>query len=611
MFGFVRVTAAVPKTAVSNIEANTEEIISFMEKAKTKGADVIVFPELCITGKHCGDLFFNSLLTDRSAEALERICKASEGITAVVGLPVRVKEKLFNCAALICNGRIAGIEPKRERSRQFFDSSENSLLEINGNTVPFGRYVYEYGSKGASLAICFDSELSGDKFGYADIIVCPASQCELAYSGDVLNTRLNLFSETNGVSLVYSSGGITESTNEKVYAGRSCVFENGRLLARGELFSKNGSLCIADVDTELLRSAKRQRSAKPEYPKVETVNLDFEPPFKSKLIRKISRNPFLPENSRDADLYFRDILNIQMAGLYKKLVHTGIKKSVLAISGGLDSTLALVSVVATYDYAGWPRENIIGISMPGFGTSGRTYANSLKLMRELGITARVISIKDACSVHFKDIGMPEGHRGVTFENVQARERTQVLMDVAGLENGLAVGTGDLSEAALGFCTYNGDQMSMYCVNGGIPKTMIPVLLRHAAENAFEEAGSILFDIIDTPISPELLPPNGIDEITQKTESILGPYELHDFFMYYALKYGFSPQKIAFIAKHAFAGVYEDNTIEATLNLFFRRFVNNQFKRRAAPEAPRVFDVSLSPVGGFEMSCDTDARLWTI
>lgn len=636
-YGFVTVAAAVPVVKVADVDYNVHQIESLIAQAEGRGIEVMVFPELCVTGYSCQDLFRQQFLTDQAEEGLMRLLDFTRklDIISIIGLPVVINGLLYNCAAVIQGGSLLGIVPKTYLpnygefyEKRWFASAQDlnpTDLYLAGTSIHVSGepqvFVTSDGMK-FGVEICEDVwaptppsnrlALAG-----ADIILNLSASDELAGKHAYLKALLAQQSARTISGYVYAGCGFGESTQDVVYGGNALLFENGRLLAEGTRFSFQPQIQACQVDVERLRVERRQNTtfinaqrdisartvpAKPVAPR------DFE------LRREIDPYPFIPRQE-DMQASCDDILNIQVAGLSKRLYHINTKKAVIGISGGLDSTLALLVAVKTFDKLGLDRKGIIGITMPGFGTTERTRGNALELMQALGVTIREISIAKAVMQHFEDIGHDMAVHDVTYENSQARERTQILMDVANKENGIVIGTGDLSELALGWATYNGDHMSMYGVNAGVPKTLIRHLVRYVAN---ELAIDALQDILDTPISPELIPADENGGMTQMTEDLVGPYELHDFFLYYFLRYGFSPKKIFLLAQRAFCSqssvegrgaLYTEDIVKKWLTTFCRRFFTQQFKRSCLPDGPKVGAVSLSPRGDWRMPSDTSCALW--
>ena len=636
-YGFVKVAAAVPAVKVADVEYNVQQIESLIAQAEGRGVEVIVFPELCITGYSCQDLFKEQLLLDRAESAILTLLDFTRklDIISIVGLPVVINGLLYNCAAVIQSGSLLGIVPKTylPNYAEFYEKRWfASAQDLNPSEFYFA---------GGQVSVSSEPKLfvtsDGVKFGIeicedvwapippsnnlavagADIIFNLSASNEVLGKHAYLKSLLAQQSARTICGYVYASCGFGESTQDVVYGGNALIFENGHLLVEGSRFSFQPQIQSCQIDVEKLRVERRsnttfinaQRRAraseigcKPVAPR------DFE------LQREINPHPFIPK-AENMQATCEEILNIQVAGLAKRLYHINATKAVIGISGGLDSTLALLVTVKAFDKIGLDRKGIIGITMPGFGTTDRTHNNAVKLMQTLGVTIREISIAKAVTQHFEDIGHDMKVHDITYENSQARERTQILMDVANKENAIVIGTGDLSELALGWATYNGDHMSMYGVNAGVPKTLIRYLVSFIAG---EMATDVLLDIVDTPISPELIPADEHGNIKQKTEDLVGPYELHDFFLYYFLRFGFSPRKIFLMAKRAFCTaspvegreeIYTEDVVKKWLTVFCRRFFTQQFKRSCLPDGPKVGSVSLSPRGDWRMPSDASYALW--
>ena len=633
MYGFVRCASAVPKLRVADCKYNTGEIIKLISAAAQKDVELLVFPELCITGYTCSDLFFQSSLLTAAEESLSAIAEASRGknIVAVVGLPINIGNSLYNCSVAIYDGDILGAVPKtyipnygEYYEKRWFKSGKGLKggIALCGQSVPIGTNLL-FAAEGIEN-FTFGIEICEDLWA----AIPPSSRLALAGAAIIVNTsasnelatkneyRTSLVANQSARCIcgyVYSSAGIGESTQDMVFSGHSLICENGSLLIEGDRFSLDSSLIMADIYTDLLVNDRRKNTSFSEGSSFdpEIISFGMYERNKDDLERFIRPQPFVPGDDRELNSRCSDIFNIQAAGLVKRISHTKAKSLVIGISGGLDSTLALLVAVKACDYLDMGRKSVIGVTMPGFGTTDRTYNNAISLMGALGVTIREIPIAKATTQHFSDIGHDPDVHDVTYENSQARERTQILMDLANKENGLVVGTGDLSELALGWATYNGDHMPMYGVNSGVPKTLVRMLIKWTVRFGSLDSitTKILKDILDTPVSPELLPPDENDNINQKTEDIVGPYELHDFFLYYVVRCGFTPAKIYFLAKNAFSGVYDETTILKWLKNFYRRFFAQQFKRSCLPDGPKVGTISLSPRGDWRMPSDASARLW--
>ncbi len=627
-FGFIKVAAAIPSVRVADCDYNSEQIIGLMARAAEQGVRVVVFPELSITSCTCGDLIAQPLLLGEARKALKRIVVASHdyNLVTIVGLPVAVGEKIYNCAAVVAQGEVKGFIPKRTLSamEERWFTSGAGLEEIPledyaqaGQQVWIGcNQLFEVCgvSFGVEIGDVVHSSISPSTYQAnqgAKIIFNLAAQVELSGLRRRLEEAVLSLSSRLNAAYVVSSAGFGESTTDVVYAGNALIAECGELLAESERFSIHEQLIVADVDSELILNERRSQRDSVIYDKsmiVNHINLDEQPDDKP-LCRKIEPLPFLNQGV-DKYAYCEEIFSIQVLGLMKRLQHTSCRSAVIGISGGLDSTLALLVTVKAFDRLGLDRKGIVGVTMPGFGTTDRTYNNAVTLIKELGITFREISIAAACRQHFADIGLQSEDRSVAFENAQARERTQILMDVANMTSGMVIGTGDLSELALGWATYNGDQMSMYGVNCNIAKTLVRHLVMWVADNEPNKLVSeALKDVVATPVSPELLPAEESGEIAQKTEDLVGPYELHDFFLYNFLKNKFSPSKILFLAERAFEGKYDRTVILKWLKTFFRRFFTQQFKRSASPDGVKVCEVGLSPRGDWNMPSDACVNAW--
>lgn len=636
--GFVKVAAAVPAVKVADCEYNTLQIENIIAQAEGKGVEIIVFPELCITGYSCQDLFRQSLLLEQVEASMLMLLDFTRNldIISIVGLPVVVGDMLLNCAAVIQKGDLLGLIPKTYlpnysefyEKRWFASSQDLQPTEIRfaGNKIlvtPQPTLFKTCDGVLFGIEICEDVWAPAPPsnrlaLAGADMTFNLSASDELIGKHKYLKSLLSQQSARTISGYIYSGCGFGESSQDVVYAGNAFIYENGQLLAEGERFSFKPQVIISQIDIEKLRSerrnnstyvnAQREHDARIVNAHTTVAQRDFE------LIRDVDPHPFIPRQE-DMGTSCNEIFSIQVAGLAKRLVHTNCKTVVLGISGGLDSTLALLVCVKTFDKLGWSRKGIVGVTMPGFGTTDRTHNNAVTLMESLGVTIREVSISAAVEQHFKDIGHDMSVHDVTYENSQARERTQILMDLGNQLGGLVIGTGDLSELALGWATYNGDHMSMYGVNAGIPKTLIRHLVQYVAESVDDTSRETLLDIIDTPVSPELIPADEDGNIRQKTEELVGPYELHDFFLYYVLRFGFRPLKIFMLASKAFNGnnngttFYDDATIKKWLTIFLRRFFSQQFKRSCLPDGPKVGSVSLSPRGDWRMPSDASSTLW--
>ena len=633
--GFLRVAAVVPQVNVADCEQNVRNIIEESRKACDAGAKIAVFPELCVTAYTCADLFEQSLLLDGAVKGLVAIKEATKSLdcVVVVGAPLRIDSMLFNCAVVVANGRFLGVVPKTylPNYKEFYekrwfasaDACDKMSVNIDGEEVPFGmNLMFVQDDVKIAIELCEDLWTTIPPSSYAALNGANVI-LNLSASNESLGKHNYLMNLLKGQSArclcgyVYSSAGFGESTTDLVFAGNAVVAENGAILKESERFSLTGGVAIADIDIERLNNERRLTTSFADCAKLNAIDYCEIPiegvSLKSDncdiLNRHIQKHPFVPSDDCMLNERCEEIVNIQVEGLIRRLTFTGIKTVVVGISGGLDSTLALLVCHRAFGKLGYDNKGIVGITMPGFGTTDRTYTNALNLMSELGITQKEISIKNAVLQHFEDIGHDVNVRDVTYENGQARERTQILMDYANRCGGLVIGTGDLSELALGWATYNGDHMSMYGVNAGVPKTLVRYLVRWFAMNYEGKKKDILLDIIDTPISPELVPADENGNIKQKTEDLVGPYELHDFFLYHILRFGFSPRKVYCLAKNAFAGEYSDEVIKKWLRTFYRRFFQQQFKRSCLPDGPKVGSVSLSPRGDWRMPSDACAKMW--
>lgn len=636
--GFIKVAAAIPSVKVADCAYNAQQIESIIAQAEGRGVEVIVFPELSITGYSCQDLFRQTLLLEQAESSVLMMLDFTRklDIICIVGLPVVVGDLLLNCAAVIQKGDLLGLVPKTYlpnysefyEKRWFASSQDLQPTEIRfaGNKImvtPQPTLFRTCDGVMFGVEICEDlwapaPPSNNLALAGADMIFNLSASDELIGKHDYLKMLIAQQSARTISGYVYSGCGFGESTQDVVYGGNALVYENGTRLAKSRRFSFEPQMVISQIDVEKLRNERRtnstyvnaQRNHEARIINAHTVGeRDFE------LIREVEPHPFIPKDE-DMSASCDEILSIQVAGLAKRLMHTGSKSVVLGISGGLDSTLALLVCVRTFDKLGLPRKGIVGVTMPGFGTTGRTYSNAMNLMDNLGVTVREISIADAVRQHFKDIGHDVDVHDVTYENSQARERTQILMDLSNKLGAPVIGTGDLSELALGWATYNGDHMSMYGVNAGIPKTLIKYLVNFvAATTENSRVRDILLDVMDTPISPELIPADERGDISQKTEDLVGPYELHDFFLYHILRFGFRPSKIFMLARRAFDGsnkaaqAYDNETIKKWLTIFLRRFFSQQFKRSCLPDGPKVGSVSLSPRGDWRMPSDAAVTAW--
>ena len=632
MLDFIRIACAVPDVKVGDVKKNVESICRYIEEADEKQVDVLVFPELAVTGYTCGDLFYQDTLLKGAEMGLTQIlsCAAKHpAVTMFVGLPVRSGFKLLNCAAAISGGELLGLVSKTwlpdyegsSESRWFATGGEDQLVKIAGQTVPVsGNLLFRVGETTVAAEICEDMyapvapsvlhALNG-----AEVIMNLAASAEISGKRIRRRDKIRAMSDTCKCVYAYCSAGYTESTTDLIYSGHSVIAENGVVLKENENYVDSGYMMVQDCDLGRVRAERRKnttfcRNADLFGGGAVEVESAVSQQRSDGALYPVAKLPFIP-STKDARLrHCMEIFQLQVTGLKQRLAAIGNANAVIGISGGLDSTLALLVAVEAMRQAGRPTTDVYGVTMPCFGTSDRTYNNSWELMRTLGISSKEIVIKDAVSQHFKDIGHDEHVHNATFENAQARERTQILMDYASVVGGIVVGTGDLSELALGWCTYNGDHMSMYGVNGTLPKTLMRWMIDAISETeSFAASRAVLKDVLDTPISPELLPPDAEGKISQQTEDLVGPYALHDFFIYHALKYGFAPEKIYVMACRAFANDFDKDTVKKWLKSFYRRFFTQQFKRSCMPDGAKAGPLGLGPRGDWNMPSDAVARLW--
>jgi NAD+ synthase (glutamine-hydrolysing) len=631
--GYLRVASAIPNVKIADSIANAHYILKSAEDAYVEGASIVLFPELSLTSYTCADLFHQQKLRSESIDALRIIAGSdiAKKITIIVGLPLSYSGVLYNCAAVVDNGKIAGIVPKsylpnygEYYEKRWFSSGASLIgkqIHIDDEEIPFGvDLLFKKDEATIGLEIC------------EDLWVPVPPSCRAALNGANMIFNLSATNEVVGknayllelirqqsarlrAAYIYSSAGFGESSTDLVFSGNAIIAENGKIICKSQRFAKSSQVIVADIDTQLLERERTVASSFADCAFRDTFNYrevrlkssaydDNSGNPNKNLLRHIDRFPFVPQNEGLRDERCSEIINIQVEGLRRRLSVFGDAKAVIGISGGLDSTLALLVTVEAFDRLGLPRKNVYGITMPGFGTTSRTKNNADYMMESLGVTALEITIADAARNHLRDIDHPESIHDATYENSQARERTQVLMDYANKVGGIVVGTGDLSELALGWCTYNGDHMSMYGVNVSIPKTLVRHLVKWFADKTDDKMLSkTLIDVLDTPVSPELIPAEESDVIGQKTEDIVGPYELHDFFLYHILRHGFSAEKIYRLAVTAFADTYTPETIKKWLSTFLRRFYNQQFKRSCMPDGPKVGSVCLSPRGDWRMPSD--------
>lgn len=638
MFGYVKVAAAVPSVKVADCIYNKEQVLGKINEAYTKGTQILCLPELCLTGYTCGDLFYQSSLLEGAKVALRDILEetASMELMIAIGMPLIIEDELYNCAVVMLSGKILGVVPKSfipnynefYEKRWFALGTECVAREMNllGKKVPVGvDLIFNMGELKVGIELCEDvwTPIPPSSFlalAGANVILNLSASNEIIAKRDYRKELISQQSARLMCAYVYVSAGGEESTTDLVFSGHSLIAENGSLKAENKKLIDSNYVITADIDLERLQKDRmkyksfgdsRKRYSQP-VRMIEANAVKWRGPLEARIARK----PFVPHELETRDKRCEDIFMLQVAALKKRLIHTQSKHAIIGISGGLDSTLALLVTVQAFDDLGWDRKGVIGVTMPGFGTTDRTYENALELMRELGITLREIPIADACRQHFKDINHDENIHDITYENTQARERTKILMNIANQGGGMVIGTGDLSELALGWCTYNGDHMSMYAVNTSIPKTLVRSLVRTISKRQSETVRKTLIDVLNTPVSPELLPLGKNGEMLQKTEDTVGPYELHDFFLYYMLRFGFSPSKIYELAKIAFSveeetgdEIYSHETILKWLKTFYRRFFMQQFKRSCLPDGPKIGSICLSPRGDWRMPSDASSNLW--
>lgn len=627
--GFIKVAAATPNVKVADVDHNLKEICRLIDETVANGAKIIVFPELCVTGYTCEDLFSQNILLKKSKEALKELISYTAGKDALifVGLPYVVRGKLYNVAAAVNKGRLLGLVSKTflPNYNEFYEMryfepgpKQADWIGYEDDEVPFGPQILfeceEMPDLVVSAEICEDlwapmpPSIGAALSGATLIVNCSAS--DETVGKDKYRKDLILGQSARLISgYVYASAGEGESTTDLVFGGHNIIAENGLILEEATRFMND--TIYTEIDIERLVSERRRNTTfqmSDQYD--ELIHVPFSLKVEeTKLTRTFNPLPFVPSNMAQRQSICEEILTIQAMGLKKRLAHANCKSAVVGISGGLDSTLALLITAKAFDLLGIERKNIESVTMPCFGTTDRTYQNACLMTQKLGATLREVNIKEAVRVHFRDIGHSEEQHDVTFENAQARERTQVLMDIANQTGGMVIGTGDMSELALGWATYNGDHMSMYGVNASVPKTLVRHLVRFYADTCQdEELKAVLLDVLDTPVSPELLPPKD-GEIAQKTEDLVGPYELHDFYLYYVLRFGYAPSKIYRLAKGAFEGMYDEETILKWLNTFYKRFFSQQFKRSCLPDGPKVGTVALSPRGDLRMPSDACATIW--
>lgn len=632
-YGFVKVAAAIPKVKVADCKFNASQVEKEIIIAEGKGVEIIAFPELCLTGYTCGDLFAHRLLLTNAEMGLMQILNNTRqlNIISILGMPVAINGSLLNTAVVIQKGKVLGVVPKTYlpnykefyEKRWFTSAAEmkDQTIRLCGQTVPMGsNLIFETMNASFGIEICEDlwapiPPSSTLALQGAEIIFNLSADNEGVGKHAYLRSLIAQQSARCIAGYVFSSCGFGESTTDVVFAGNGLIYENGTLLAASKRFSFEEQVTISEIDVEHLRTERRVNTtfascrARMALETPQRISTEYVNQPELQLTRTFDPHPFVPQGP-ELDERCEEIFSIQVSGLAQRITHTHAKSVVVGISGGLDSTLALLVCVQTFDKLGLSRKGIIGVTMPGFGTTNRTHNNAVDLMESLGTTIREVDIKAACLQHFKDIGHNPDVHDVTYENSQARERTQILMDIANQTGGLVIGTGDLSELALGWATYNGDHMSMYGVNASVPKTLVKHLVKWVADHSVDSSSrATLLDIVDTPISPELIPAAADGTIQQITEDLVGPYELHDFFLYYFLRSGFEPSKIYFLAVRTFKGIYDEATIKKWLGTFCRRFFNQQFKRSCLPDGPKVGSVSLSPRGDWRMPSDASAEAW--
>lgn len=628
--GFIKVAAATPKIKVADPAYNTEEILKIIDETEKNGASILVFSELTISGYTCGDLFLQQPLLTECKNQLLRIVKATENksMLVVVGCPIVIKQKLYNCAVVISDGSILGIVPKTHLPNysEFYELRHFTSGEGLEEDLWFGEefgYVNvavnqlfkckEIPELVVACEICEDLWVPLPPSTYhamtgATVICNPSASVETTTKESYRRSLVSNQSARLLAAYIYADAGEGESTQDVVYSGHHLICENGSVLAEAKRFTNE--IIYADIDVQKLAAERRKMTSFPGGQTDDYFEQEFSLEVKeNKITRTFPKAPFVPDNQDERDKRCDEILSLQSMGLKKRLEHTNCKHAVVGISGGLDSTLAVLVTARAFDLLDIPRENLICVTMPCFGTTDRTYQNAVSLIKELGATLKEVRIEKAVRQHFADIGHDENNHDVTYENSQARERTQILMDMANQYNGMVIGTGDMSELALGWATYNGDHMSMYAVNCSVPKTLVRYLVLYYAETTDnKKLSEVLMDVLDTPVSPELLPPvDGV--ISQKTEDLVGPYELHDFFLYYMLRFGFPKSKLYRMAKLTFDGVYDDETIKKWLDKFYWRFFSQQFKRSCLPDGPKVGSVAVSPRGDLRMPSDASPTAW--
>ena len=626
-YGYVRCAAASLKMEVANPRWNEQEMEHIIAEAVSNGVAILVLPECAMTGYTCADLFFQKTLLEETEHQIAKLKKFLEGkeIIVAVGAPIQIENKLYNMGIVLQNGHILGMVPKTYlpnynefyEQRWFASSADlkESEIEFLGEKVPVGRDLL-FGNQNIYFALEICEDLwsvtpPSDTYALngATILLNLSASNETIGKKEYRENLIKMHSAKQISAYVYASSGPLESTTDILFSGATLIYENGSKLAEGKRFQFDNTLTIGDVDVEKLLHDRMKNTSfhTNQLEPVRKIHCSI-PATNQPIRRTYAKYPFVPSNPNKRNERANEILTIQSCALARRLKHTGSKKCILGVSGGLDSTLAYLVILRAFDILKIAPQNLIAVTMPGFGTTDRTYQNAKELIRKTGATLREVSIKDACILHYKDIGHDAGNHDVTYENVQARERTQILMDIANQESGLVIGTGDLSELALGWCTYNGDHMSMYAVNTSIPKTLVRYLVEYEMQNN-ETLHDVLKSILDTPISPELLPPSKDGKILQKTESKIGPYMLHDFFLYHFLRNGFSTKKIFYLAKETFKDDYEEEELRKWLTVFMKRFFSQQFKRSCLPDGVKVGSVSLSPRGDLRMPSDATSTIW--
>ncbi|CDE07521.1 nAD+ synthetase [Bacillus sp. CAG:988] len=626
-YGYVRCAAASLKMEVANPKNNEMEMEHVIEEAVSNGVAILVLPECAMTGYTCADLFFQKTLLEETEHQIAKLKKFLEGkeIIVAVGAPIQIENKLYNMGIVLQNGHILGMVPKTYlpnynefyEQRWFASSTDLKETEIEflGEIVPVGKDLL-FGNQNTYFALEICEDLwsvtpPSDTYALngATILLNLSASNETIGKKEYRENLIKMHSAKQISAYVYASSGPLESTTDILFSGATLIYENGSKLAEGKRFQFDNTLTIGDVDVEKLLHDRMKNTSfhTDQLEPVRKIHCSI-PATNQPIRRTYAKYPFVPSNPNKRNERANEILTIQSCALARRLKHTGSKKCILGVSGGLDSTLAYLVILRAFDILKIAPQNLIAVTMPGFGTTDRTYQNAKELIRKTGATLREVSIKDACILHYKDIGHDAGNHDVTYENTQARERTQILMDIANQENGLVIGTGDLSELALGWCTYNGDHMSMYAVNTSIPKTLVRYLVEYEMQNN-KTLHDVLKSILDTPISPELLPPSKDGKILQKTESKIGPYMLHDFFLYHFLRNGFSTKKIFYLAKETFKDDYEEEELRKWLTVFMKRFFSQQFKRSCLPDGVKVGSVSLSPRGDLRMPSDATSTIW--